>query len=274
MKKGAIVILLTVVMCATSAWAGDANFSKVIEKANSGDAEAQYDVGLAYYWGEHGLTQDKTAACEYFEKSHLQKYARAESYFRDFCSKKERRLSNENVVGELKWGMTKDEVIAIERSPTENSITNSTLKYKKDVMGVPCVILYTFDGNSQELNKILYVFTPNDEKNAAQLFNEINSALSKKYSDENGTIRALSKAYYGDKVIEELLALIMEYSNKEPYIHVANMWKVEKRKAVVLRYTTIELAKMEKDKHEEEWQDALMRAEERRKEKEKDLSSF
>jgi hypothetical protein len=60
--------------------------AEYLEKANNGDAEAQYLVGRVYLEGRGDIVkQDKTAGCEYLAKSYMQGYYRALRDFRASC---------------------------------------------------------------------------------------------------------------------------------------------------------------------------------------------
>ena len=54
------------------------NTATLMQQANAGNAQAEYDLGIDYDYGKGGLPQDPAKAAYWYEKSAEQGYARAE----------------------------------------------------------------------------------------------------------------------------------------------------------------------------------------------------
>ena len=75
-----VVALLTVVVVICGAvLAGTDTFEETLEKAQKGDAQAQFDIGNMYYEGE-GVSQDYSEAFKWCSKAAKQGHAKAQNY--------------------------------------------------------------------------------------------------------------------------------------------------------------------------------------------------
>jgi len=77
MKKTALIAIFLSLFCFVNLSCSENDFQKTTRLAKSGDAEAQYNLGVMYFEGQD-VPQNYTEAMKWFKKSADQGYAKAE----------------------------------------------------------------------------------------------------------------------------------------------------------------------------------------------------
>jgi hypothetical protein len=179
------------------------------------------------------------------------------------CSNEQKAQEDEYVVANIKWGMSRAEIIEIEGKPLEEYTQDGRhyVIYSQNILETECTVAYVFTYALSDLDFIVYEFESESETNAAKIFSDLDETLSRKYN------KITRKDDYSKEDLEEMEWL--ESRGLKSYIYIGKQTKVRlanvDEKCVNLRYAYGGDEQLKKDIQEKQGKEAK---------KKKDLSNF